>query len=131
MNWPKISGSVQRTFEATHALVGVTGGSEEPHSHRYAVRFGFIHEVPPSTGLAGSKALADWSRDIDGALRHVDGGDLNLTLAPYPPTIEVLAMRLLSLMPAYFEWVEVSAYEPLYTVRVDRRGLRIEWPEES
>lgn len=127
MKWPTVTGNVQRFFTATHAL-SVAGGNEAPHQHQYTARFGFTHEVQPTNGLAGSKALQDWGKDIDGALAHVDHQDLNAVCAPFPPTIEVVAMRLLSLIPAYFEWVELASYTPLYTVRVDRRGLRIEWP---
>ena len=124
--WPKVSATIEKTFAAVHSL-NVAGGNSAKHGHGYVARFGFVHEVSPD-GLAGSKALIDWEHGIDLCLAEVSGKDLNEVCAPYPPTIEILAIRMLSFLPAFFESVELSSYSPKYTVRVDRKGARIEWP---
>lgn len=126
MSWPKASGSITRRFTATHAL-DVAGGCNEPHAHDYTAEFGFTHEFSPHTGLIGSKALQDWNADIDGVLALVDGQDLNAVLSPRPPTLEFLTLFLLSKLPGYFAWVELRAYEPLLTIRMEHRGARVEW----
>jgi len=128
--WPKMSAHIERIFTAAHSLQAVQGGSPQPHRHEYRARFGWTHEVAPN-GLSGGKSLGEWNDCADRVLAVVENADLNEVCAPYPATIEVLAMRLLSLLPAYFESVELSAYSPRYTVRVDRRGLRLEWPRKA
>lgn len=125
--WPVVSSTLTRKFSATHAL-DIAGGCSEPHGHDYTVRFGFRHEMNPTTGTVGSKPLRDWDLCCQKAIDAVEGADLNAVLAPRPPTIEMLTLYLFSLMPAYFDWVEVSSYEPTLSARIDRnRGARVEW----
>lgn len=127
MSWPIVSSSITRTFTASHALK-VAGGCADQHPHDYTARFGFRHEVSPKTGLVGSKALGEWDEACVEAVAAVAGMNLNEVLAPRPPTLEFLALYLFSLMPAYFDWVEVEAYDPKMTAKIERqRGARVEW----
>lgn len=127
MTWPIVSATLTRVFSATHSLT-ITGGCSDPHEHEYTVRFGFRHEFSPTNGLTGSKSLVEWDRLCANAIAKVAGQDLNVVLAPRPPTIEFLALYLFSQLPAYFDWVEVESYEPKFSARIERqRGARVEW----
>lgn len=125
--WPIVSASVTRTFSATHSL-DIAGGCDTPHDHEYVARFGFKHEMNPNTGTVGSKPLRDWDLCCQKVIDAVSGADLNAVLAPRPPTLEMLALYMLAQLPAYFDWVELQAYEPQLTARIDRsRGAMVEW----
>lgn len=125
-SWPKVTGQIRFQFDATHSMPRIGKGCEAPHSHAYAVTFGWTHEIQPKHGY--THEFMEHRRDLDELVSKVRGKYLN-NILPMQPSAEVLALWFLANTDAaYCDHVIVETYDG-YVVRADRSLQRSEWTE--
>lgn len=119
--WPKLAVAVEMPFQATHILPqwGI-----EPHPHSYLVRAGGVHEINPTAGYGLSKQ--SMRQDLEGLICLLRDQHLNDVVAPFQPTVEILACWLMARLPPYFSFVEIQAHGDFW-VRAEAGTMRDEW----
>lgn len=123
--WPTVTGSMRKSITLLHAQAWA--GNPDLHEHPITVSFGWRHEINPHFGHTWP--VAETQHKIDRLCALVDGKNFNdLIPEGTQPTVETLACWLLVRAPAFYDWVEIDAYED-YRVMVERGDIPKSWQE--
>lgn len=121
--WPTVAGRMSKAVTIWHAQAWA--GNPDLHSHEIVIAFGWKHEINPHQGHTWP--VYESQAKVGRLCALVDGKNLNEIL-PNQPTIETLACWLLVRAPAFYDYIEIDAYDG-YSIKVERADIPASWRE--